>query len=213
MSGLDQIVNNCFEKLLVEYENFANRWQFVETKNTVDMFVNKNHEINMHMGSTTIETCLSQVELSELIRDLHADVNIMKLWDERLGTSQILLEGNNAVVVYAQYHFNNPLVSDRDFLFASKKFVDGQKRIHYVSTSVDLTGNKQNPNYVRGKILTNAWCVEEMPNFPNKFSFIYVIQADPCGKIIPTLVNAVSSDRVFLVKKFKQANCRKTSFC
>jgi len=203
-SGLDQVVNSCYSKLLYEYDNFMDRWETFAVKKGVNIFVNKNYDIHMYMGSVTIETCLTQDQVSELIKSLHIDVATMKKWDKRLSNLEILSMSDDTAVVYASYHFEGSLmIKDRDFLFAFKKYVDEKQRIHFVSTSVEKHGEKLNSNFVRGKILTNGWLVQKIPNEPNKFTFIYVVQTDPCGKITPWLVNKVSVDRILLINKIK----------
>jgi hypothetical protein len=187
--------DTAFLTLLNEYKHFSSRWIEVEH----GVYTNKNYHIHMHMALVHIRTKLTPKQIIDALCKLYSDNELVRTWDNRSGDHKILCNTDGMVVVYTQYISPAPwIVQSRDFVFAGKYYEDHTGACHYVMTSVE---DNLNPNFVRGRILLNAWTVRKVDG---GVMFSYLIQVDPCLSLPLSLVNRVSRERLSIVQKFKE---------
>lgn len=203
MSNIKLISQRAYEKLVLERQQ-PSRWQLIETNplTGIQIYVNKNHKIHMHMASIPISTNLTPKQILDTMYKLHNNQTLIQSWDRRMGKFEVLdLQSDGTTIVYTQYLTGMPLIKNRDFVFVGRQYLDEDgETVHFVITSI---ADNENKKFVRGRILLNSWSVKPLANGGGVL-FSYLVQVDPSGSIPVQLVNATAKERVMIVQKFKQ---------
>ena len=106
--------------------------------------------------------------------------------------------GDDTKFEYLRYK-GKLLVSGRDFVNASHKYVDAEGRIIICAYSVEHPDKPEQDGYVRGNIKKAGWIITPDKDNDDKCYCQYVTEIDFAGSLPTALVNSVNTKQGFFV--------------
>jgi len=174
------------------WENIKNSQELVAFKRKTDS--------GIHLIKAIAEMDRSPEEVFNIIWDYERKHE----WDEMLLESTLVQEFESDLrVLYNRFHAPWP-VSERDFVFASKKYIEDSGSILVVGCSVDAGVPERNKT-VRGEILASGFYIEKLSE--TRCRVTYLVNVDPKGSLPTWLVNKMSGkqcNNLIKIRDFKR---------
>ncbi|CAI2380657.1 unnamed protein product [Moneuplotes crassus] len=96
------------------------------------------------------------------------------------------------------------LVSGRDFVNVSVKYVDSEGRSIISAYSVPHPDKPEQDGYVRGDVKTAGWIITPDKDNEDKSHVVYVTEIDFAGSLPTALVNSVNTKQGFFIAKLAE---------